>query len=154
MQLPRALRQFQEQQTHGSDHVGLGPRPGRICARRSSTLPGFLSLLAIALEQVSLDRDWRLAYHLTLLEEPPGIMFHSRQQAISPVAKPFANLVPPSLAATTLAFIREVDVLATKGEFKPKAKGSQGSEDRQDEEGGASPKRKPRFPKKPKKEEA
>ena len=40
-------------------------------------------------------------------------------QAVSAVGKHFANLVPPSLAATALAYSKEVDVLVTKkGELK------------------------------------
>lgn len=113
----------------------------------------FLALLSFALEQVALDGDWRLAYHLTLLEEPPATMFQGRQQQLSAVGKPFANMVPPSLAAVTLAYIKEVDVLtAKKGEIKGKKQGG-GQGDAEEEGGQASPKRKPRFPRKPKNNE-
>ena len=67
------------------------------------------------------------------------MMFQNRQQMVSSVARPFANLVPPMLAATTLAFIKEVDLLATKkGEIKAKAKSGAAAEDKTEEEGGAA----------------
>ena len=113
----------------------------------------FLALLALALEQVTVDGDWRIAYHLTLLEEPPAIMFQGRPASISAVGRPFAGLVPQSLAATTLAFIKEVDVLSTKkGELKPKKPGG-GQPDQEEEGNHPSPKRKPRFPRKAKGED-
>ena len=118
------------------------------------TCQEFLALLALALEQVSTDGDWRIAYHLTLLEEPPSVMFQGRPQAVSAVGKPFANLVPPTLAATTLAYIKEVDVLLTKkGELKGGKKPTGASGDPEEERESASPKRKPRFPRKPKQNE-
>ena len=118
------------------------------------TCQEFLALLALALEQVSTDGDWRIAYHLTLLEEPPSVMFQGRPQAVSAVGKPFANLVPPTLAATTLAYIKEVDVLLTKkGELKGGKKATGASGDPEEERESASPKRKPRFPRKPKQNE-
>ena len=108
----------------------------------------FLALLAL------MDGDWRIAYHLTLLEEPPSVMFQGRPQAVSAVGKPFANLVPPNLAATTLAYIKEVDVLVTKkGELKGGKKPAGSTGDQEEEGGSASPKRKPRFPRKPKQSE-
>lgn len=112
----------------------------------------FLALLALALEQVTVDGDWRVAYHLTLLEDPPAMMFQRRPQQIASVGRPFANLVPPTLAATTLAFIKEVEVLSSKkSDVKsPKKQGGAGG---QEEENPPSPKRKPRFPRKPKKNE-
>lgn len=70
------------------------------------TCQEFLALLALALEQVTVDGDWRLAYHLTLLEEPPAVMFQHRPLPVSAVGKPFADLVPPALAATALAYIK------------------------------------------------
>ena len=118
------------------------------------TCQEFLALLALALEQVSTDGDWRIAYHLTLLEEPPSVMFQGRPQAVSAVGKPFANLVPPTLAATTLAYIKEVDVLLTKkGELKGGRKPTGATGDPEEERESASPKRKPRFPRKPKQNE-
>ena len=114
----------------------------------------FLALLALALEQAATDGDWRIAYHLTLLEEPPPVMFQGRPQAVAAVGKPFANLVPPTLAATTLAYIKEVDVLITKkGELKGGKKPTGATGDQEEEGGSASPKRKPRFPRKPKQNE-
>ena len=118
------------------------------------TCQEFLALLALALEQVSTDGDWRIAYHLPLLEEPPSVMFQGRPQAVSAVGKPFANLVPPTLAATTLAYIKEVDVLLTKkGELKGGRKPTGATGDPEEERESASPKRKPRFPRKPKQNE-
>eukprot|EP00435_Cladocopium_sp_Y103_P020313 s1327_g4.t4 len=114
----------------------------------------FLALLALALEQVATDGDWRIAYHLTLLEDPPPVMFQQRPQAVSAVGKPFANLVPPSLAAITLAYIKEVDVLVTKKSELKSGRSKAGNSGDQEEDGAnASPKRKPRFPRRPKNNE-
>ena len=115
------------------------------CNRRLSTwdhksCQEFLALLALALEQAATDGDWRIAYHLTLLEEPPPVMFQGRPQAVAAVGKPFANLVPPTLAATTLAYIKEVDVLITKkGELKGGKKPTGATGDQEEEGGSASP---------------
>ena len=106
----------------------------------------YLSLLIVALEQAAADGNWGIAFLLTLIEEPPLSLFQERLANVTPHGKPFAPLVPPAWAAICLAYIREMDLLQTKKkESTGKAKG-----DKVKEEGDPpSPKRKPRFPKKP-----
>jgi hypothetical protein len=90
---------------------------------------------------------------LALQEEPPSAMFQERPASVTGLGRPFANLVPPSLAATTLSFMKEVEVLSSrkqevkspkKGQNQPPAAAATKEED------NPNPKRKPRYPRKPK----
>lgn len=109
----------------------------------------YLALLITAQEQSAMDGNWQLAYILSLMEDPPIAMFSERMQSMTATGRPFLPLVPPAWAAVALAYVKELDLLATrKTEMKkttaavPKAESDPGS--------SPSPKRKPRFPKKPK----
>ena len=107
----------------------------------------YLSLLVIAMEQATLDGNWSVASILSLLESPPNQVFQERAQAVALMDRPFSPLVPPSWAATALAYLKEIEVLTNrKSEMKviKPAKGDQESP------GPPSPKRRPKFPKKPK----
>ena len=107
----------------------------------------YLSLLIVALEQAAADGNWSIAFLLTLIEEPPLTLFQERLANVTPHGKPFAPLVPPSWAAICLAYIREMELLSTK----KKETTNKGKADKSDKDGDppVSPKRKPRFPKKP-----
>ena len=112
----------------------------------------YLALLVAALEQSTLDGGWGVAYVLSLMEEPPQQLFMERMTPVSATGRPFSPLVPPSWAAVALSYLKELEVLSThKTEMKstsspaPKA-----SPQPSDPSQTASPKRKPRFPKKPK----
>ena len=114
-----------------------------------------LALIMVAVEQSVVDKgDWSLAYPLTLLEEPPNQMYQDRAINLTHSSKPFGPLVPPQWTAVCLSYLKDLDVLATKkGETQKKpAKASSSSEapTQVEPEKEASPKRKPRFPKKPK----
>eukprot|EP00435_Cladocopium_sp_Y103_P039410 s1015_g10.t1 len=116
-----------------------------------------LALMMVAVEQAVVDRgDWSLAYMLTLLEEPPNQMFQDRAINLVHHSKPFGPLVPPQWTAVCLAYLKDLEVLASKkGETAkkpPKAAASSSSETpaQGEPEKEASPRRKPRFPKKPK----
>lgn len=106
----------------------------------------FLALLCASMDQAVLDGHWNIGYLIGLLEEPPGQMFADRPQSSTSLGKPFAALVPPQWAAVSLSYIKEIDLLASKkNEQKrttPKAEG--------DPPSSPSPRRRPRFPKKPK----
>ena len=109
-----------------------------------------VALLAISLEQSVVDKgDWSIAFLLSLASEPPLQMFQEKSSVMSPFGQPFAGLVPPSWAATVLAYVKELEVLSNKkaDQVVPKKKKNSESEE-------ASPKRRgqPRFPKKPKAE--
>ena len=106
----------------------------------------FLALLCASMDQAVLDGHWNIGYLIGLLEEPPGQMFSDRPQSSTSLGKPFAALVPPQWAEVSLSYIKEIDLLASKKTEQkkpaPKAEGDPAS--------SPSPRRRPRFPKKPK----
>ena len=105
----------------------------------------FLTLMAASMEQAVLDGHWQIAYVVGLLEEPPAQLFTERLQSTTALGRPFAPLVPPSWAAVSLSYVKEIDLLTTrKGEVRSKAS------PKNEVEHPASPKRRPRFPKRPK----
>ena len=115
----------------------------------------YLALLTASLEQSALDNNWGVAYVLSLMEEPPQQLFAERMQPLSATGRPFAPLVPPSWAAVALSYIKELEVLTTrkvelkKPAYNPPPQSKQNAA--AGEVGGtASPKRKPKFPRKPK----
>ena len=105
-----------------------------------------LALLLASVEQAAQDQSWSLAYLLTLLEEPAPQVYAPRPQGHASRLRAFSPLVSPSWGSTTLAFVREVDLLAQR---RKDAAGPRGQTEQADET-VAQPKRRPRFPKKPK----
>jgi len=110
----------------------------------------------VSLEQSVVDRgDWSLAYMLWLLEEPPLQVFQERTNNLLHNARPFGPLVPPQWMAVCLQYLKDLEVLATKknetskraGKAPPPALPAAPSEGPEEE---PSPRRKPRFPKRPK----
>ena len=87
-------------------------------------------------------RDWSLAYVLALAEDPPSTLFSEKMNTLSAAGRPFSPLVPPGLALTNLAYIKELEVLSTRrferhGSRSAKGSGC-GGRDRQPEETKAS----------------
>ena len=115
-----------------------------------------LALLMIAVEQAVVDRgDWTLAFMLTLLEEPPLTMFQERSLNLAHHSKPFGPLVPAQMTAVCLSYLKDLEVLSTKKQEtskRPAKTGSPSAENPKPSEDDkeASPKRKARFPRKPK----
>eukprot|EP00435_Cladocopium_sp_Y103_P042614 s3587_g11.t2 len=109
----------------------------------------YLALLAAALEQSALDGSWHVAYILSLMEEPPQQLFTERLQSVAAAGRPFSPLVPPTWAAVCLSYLKELEVLNTRKVEMKKPPAKQGYP-APDAGAPASPKRKPRFPKKPK----
>lgn len=110
----------------------------------------FLALLVAALEQSALDGSWNLAWVLTLMDDPPAMLFADRMTPVVSHGRPFSPLIPPSWAATSLAYLKEIELLVTrKGEVKP-TRTPKPTPTEPDEENSPSPKRRPKFPKKPK----
>lgn len=106
-----------------------------------------IALLAMSVEQANYDGgDWTVAYLISLLEEPPIVLFQERTAPIMSTGRPFSPLIPPSWTAITLGYIKDMELLATK---KPEVLKKKGTEKPATEE-SPSPKRKPRFPKRPK----
>ena len=111
----------------------------------------FLALLCAALDQATLDGNWHLAYIVGLLEEPPPQMFAEKMQSSVSLGRPFAPLIPPSWAAVSLSYVKEIDLLSSKkGEIKPKTAPQKAA----DPDAPPSPKRRQRFPKRPKQGDA
>lgn len=106
----------------------------------------YTALLAASLEQATLDHSWSVAFVLALLEEPPGQMFAEKGPQVSSLGRPFAGLVPPSWAATALAYMKEVELLTSK---KSESKTAKNTPKPDDSSQSPSPKRRPKFPKKP-----
>lgn len=63
--------------------------------------------------------------------------------------RPFSPLISPQLASINLAYLKEIDVLQAR-RMEAKGKKSQGGGTAMTEEESPSPKRRPKFPKKPK----
>ena len=107
-----------------------------------------LALTVASLEQVGVDQgDWSLGFLQSLVSEPPLTLFQERQQQVQMYSKSFGSLTPATWSATSLAYLKELEVLSTKKtETAKKAK---------TEEGGGvpktpSPKKKSRYPRRPK----
>ena len=108
-----------------------------------------LALLAISLEQSVVDKgDWQIAFLLSLAEDPPLAIYQDKTSIISPYGRPFANLVPSAWAAVVLAYVKELEVLTSK---KGEASNKKASPSKAAETDAppTSPKRKARYPKKP-----
>lgn len=106
-----------------------------------------LSLTIAALEQVGVDQgDWSLAFLQSLVAQPPLTVFQERQQQVQMYSKSFGALTPASWSATSLAYLKELEVLSTKKVETAKKAKTEEAADAQT----PSPKRKPRYPKKPK----
>ena len=111
----------------------------------------YLSLLVIAMEQATLDGNWSVASILSLLESPPNQVFQERAQSVAMMDRPFSPLVPPSWAATALAYLKEIEVLSSrKTEIKFTKPNKTDPKADADVPSTPSPRRRPKFPKKPK----
>ena len=117
-----------------------------------------LALLMVSVEQAVTDKgNWTLAFMLTLMEEPPIQVFQDRAASIAHHARPFGPLVPPPWTAVCLAYLKDLEVLSTKkGETAkriakaPSQTEGSPSATAVEPDRETSPKRKPRFPRKPK----
>ena len=74
-----------------------------------------LALLAVAVDQAVLDGGrFDLASLLTLQEEPPSAIYVHRPQSAMARTKAFSPLADQKWVTVALAFIKEMDVIATK----------------------------------------
>ena len=101
------------------------------------------------MEQSALDQgDWTLAFLLSLSEEPPVQLYQDRMVSMHGQGRPFSPLVPSSWSAVCLAYLKEMEVLnSKKAETVPRAKSAPSPAA---VDPAASPKRRVRYPKKPK----
>ena len=105
------------------------------------------ALTLCAIDQACQDGGrWDLALLLALVDEPPPGVFSGRGSSANPRMKAFSPLVPQAWATTTISYVREMDLIASR---RLEAAGSTKPRKEEDSEQPA-PKRRPRFPKKPK----
>ena len=107
-----------------------------------------LALTVASLEQVGVDQgDWSLGFLQSLVAEPPLTLFQERQHQMQMYSRSFGPLTPAAWSATSLAYLKELEVLTTK-------KTETAKKSKVEEDGGESrtpsPKKKNRYPKRPK----
>ena len=111
-----------------------------------------LALAIVSLEQVAQDGGkWELGYLLSLQEDPPQSLFSSRAPSTNPRLRAFAPLCPQPWTSVALTYLREMDIIATRR--SEAASSSRSAAANAVEEPRPNPKRKPKFPKKPKEKE-
>lgn len=88
---------------------------------------------------------WDVAYLLALMEEPIAGVFSGRGGCSNPRMKAFSPLVPQGWATTTLSFVREMDLISSR-----RSEAGGGSSVKKEDPKDPAPKKKPRYPKKPK----
>ena len=111
-----------------------------------------LALAIVSLEQVAQDGGkWELGYLLSLQEDPPQSLFSSRAPSTNPRLRAFAPLCPQPWTSVALTYLREMDIIATRR--SEAASSSKSAAANAVEEPRPNPKRKPKFPKKPKEKE-
>lgn len=110
----------------------------------------------VASEQAAKDGgDWSLAMLLALVPDPPNAMFQEKMTNITSSGRAFGQLIPAPWCATALSYLKEMEILTTrKSEVKKLHQDPKKEKDPDaSPPGGAdapSPKRRQRFPKKPK----
>lgn len=109
-----------------------------------------LALTMVTLEQVAQDGGkWEVAYVLSLQQDPPQTLFTSKSAVANPRLKAFAPLCPQGWATTTLTYLKELDVITQR-----RSEAQKPTKEKTAEEEKPNPKRKQRFPKKPREETA
>ena len=106
----------------------------------------------VAIDQASQDSGkWDVAWTLSLLEDPPPGMMSSRGKQTNPRLAAFSPICPQGWATTSLQYIKEMDLIALR---RSEAAGATRKAAKSEEEADRpAPKRRPRFPKKPKQNE-
>ena len=105
-----------------------------------------LVLAVTAIEQCAVDQgEWGLGFLLSLAADPPLHLFQDRSNTVSMQHRTFGGLVPPAWSTVAVAYLREMEVLnSKKQDLSKKAKAAD------DEEESYSPRRRQRFPRRPK----
>ena len=91
----------------------------------------------MSVEQANHDNgDWAVACLVSLHEDPPFQLFQERSVQVSATSRPFSPLIPPSWTATTLSYLKDLEVLANK---KPDLSKRTGQQQQKDQGSEASP---------------
>jgi len=105
-----------------------------------------LVLAVTAIEQCAVDQgEWGLGFLLSLAADPPVHLFQDRSNTVSMQHRTFGGLVPPAWSTVAVAYLREMEVLNSKKQDLSKKTKSV-----DDEEENPSPRRRQRFPRRPK----
>ena len=105
-----------------------------------------LVLAVTAIEQCAVDSgEWGLGFLLSLAADPPVHLFQDRSNTVSMQHRTFGGLVPPAWSTVAVAYLREMEVLNSKKQDLSKK-----TKVVDDEEENSSPRRRPRFPRRPK----
>ena len=106
-----------------------------------------LALAVAAIEQCAVDNgDWGLGFLVSLAADPPVQLFQDKHQQVSMHQKNFGGLTPAPWSTVAVAFLKEMEVLNSKKlDLNKKGKTAQ-----EEEEDSVSPRRRPRYPKRPK----
>ena len=119
----------------------------------SEDLKGAQELVAlsmVATDQACQDGGkWDVAYLLSLLEDPPPGVFAARGKSTNPRLAAFSPICPQPWATTTLSFIKEMDLIATR-RSEAAGPGRKALQTEEDKDKPAPKRRQPKFPKKPK----
>ena len=112
-----------------------------------------LALAMVALEQVAQDGGkWELGYLLSLQEDPPGTILSTKATSTNPRMRAFAPLCPQPWATVALSYLREMDVISSR-RAEASSSSTRKATEREEEDPQPAPKRRPKFPKKPKAQE-
>ena len=109
-----------------------------------------LALMMVSLEQCAQDNGrWDLAWVLSLQEDPPTGVFNARPAQTNPRLRAFAPLCPAPWTTTALSYVKELDLISSRRADVVSAGPSKPNQQKTEDE-NAAPKRKPRYPKRPK----
>lgn len=104
-----------------------------------------LALTMTSIEQAAQDGGkWEVAWLLSLQEDPPAGVFGTRPASSNPRLRAFAPLCPAEWAATSLSYVKELDIINSRRQEAIPGKKPKKEEEKE------PPKRPPRTPKKPK----
>ena len=109
-----------------------------------------VALSMVATDQACQDGGrWDVAYLLSLLEDPPPGVFAPRGKTTNPRLAAFSPICPQAWATTTLSYIKEMDLIATR-RTEAAGPGRRVLKADEDPDKPAPKRRQPKFPKKPK----
>ena len=109
------------------------------------------SLGMVMIDQACQDGGkWEVAYLLGLLEDPPPGIYAPRGRSTNPRLAAFSPLCPNLWATTTLSFIREMDMIASRRQEAAGPAVRKNPKSEEDPDKPAPKRRTPKFPKKPK----
>ncbi len=109
------------------------------------------SLGMVMIDQACQDGGkWEVAYLLGLLEDPPPGIYAPRGRSTNPRLAAFSPLCPNLWATTTLSFIKEMDLIASRRQEAAGPGPKRNPKSEEDPDKPAPKRRTPKFPKKPK----